>query len=208
MPRLSAQDANPAVSRRETRVSVNTDHEIARILGSILVRWQDSASREASAEPEALTQPSPAVQPNADGDYEETVILTDDSEKTVVIPAPVEKATPTDSEQTVIMSPRPLAGDFDSMDVEKTMVVEPRPEAGQQAGLEKTVLIRQIPDGQEQALEKTVVMGPPGRPATRSVKAHRIQGQNADREQIPPAENEPQATIVIQPNHMQNRNHR
>jgi hypothetical protein len=124
------------------------DGAIARILGSIMDRYKEEA---VAPKPEASASQDPSVeagqgQPNEDGDYEETVILTDHT-----LPGSARPSAP----------PPPVDDDSD-----RTVVIDPSAKPAPAPELDKTVVINaataQAPPAERPDPDATVVIRPPG----------------------------------------------
>ncbi len=160
----------------------SADDRIADILESLLEKWVSAQPRSTQAPQtgksvSAAAMPDP--QPNEDGDYEETIILSTQagvdrgrleapeektSEKTVVLTPAVPEQSDADPEKTVVIAaqgPPPVEDDL-----EKTVAIKPHAPPAPPEDSEKTVVISAPPPLiPNDDLEKTVVIGAPPAPA-------------------------------------------
>lgn len=157
------------------------DKEIARILTTLLDQWPSEPSaaiEKVRDDTSGRTTPAMEIQPNEDGDFEETVILstsngsTDNSdeqpaepvlEKTVLISPSADPDEDTGLEKTVVLGPSPAGPSTPEEDeIEKTVVIKSPAQAAGPADPDKTVVVS-VPGNQaaEDNLDKTVVIGEP-----------------------------------------------
>jgi len=143
----------------------SADGQIVQILTSLLERWQPPTppqKKAVYADMQSGPKAPPGVQPNEDGDYEETIILAAQSGADV---EPEEPSTPPDLEKTVVIADPAQHAPLDAgTETEKTVVISAQPPPPIRSDVEKTVVIK-APE-RPADLDKTVVLASPSRPGS------------------------------------------
>ncbi len=186
-----------AVPANPPEVDPSNDPQIAALLADILQQWPQAQAQAPDLEQTRLIMTPPALQPNEDGDYEETVILSAQE-----FPDTIDAL-----DKTVAMSPQFSADAIDAPDapdapdemdaLDQTVALSPPTSPAPGGGPAEPAAISPLssPAAGDDG-DQTMVVSPRQTPPSAAASGAHAPTASADK---PPAEDDLEQTVIIQP---------